>query len=85
MDEFDIHTKLTELGQKLKQAEKRLVLKSRIADDHQVTAAELNARYQVLLDSVPRDLSPTSKFGRSVADLEHGLKLWITQLDNEEL
>jgi hypothetical protein len=85
MDEFDIHNKLTELGQKLKQAEKRLVLKSRIPDDHHATAAELNARYQVLLDSVPRDPDPTSKFRRGVADLEHGLKLWIAQLDNEEL
>ncbi len=85
MDEFDIHTKLTELGQKLKQADKRLLLMARIPDDHKATAAELNARYQVLLDSVPRDPDPTSKFGRGIADLEHGLKLWITQLDNEEL
>lgn len=85
MDEIDIHTKLTELGQKLKQAEKRLMLKSRIPDGHQASAAELNARYQVLLDSVSRDSGPTSKFGRGLTDLENGLKLWISQLDNEEL
>jgi hypothetical protein len=85
MDEFDIHNKLTELGQKLKQAEKRLISMSRIPDNHQATAAELNARYQVLLESVPRDPDPASKFGRGVADLEYGLKLWISQLDNEEL
>jgi uncharacterized protein YoxC len=85
MEADDIHTKLYDLGEKLKDAEKRLAMKRRIPDGHEATAAELKERYSVLLEDVSAKPSSVTRLGQNVADLEYALELWTTQLDNEEL
>jgi chromosome segregation ATPase len=77
----ELRARLQELGKQIDRAEEKLKLAQPISLDHKITNAELRARYNVLRQEIGETEGDLEAHGRHVGELEHSIRLWLTNID----
>ena len=85
MSEAEFRTRLATLAAQLGEARARLAASDARNAAHQETAAELMTRYAVIEAQVAQHEATEASHGDSVSTLEQALRIWLKQLDRDQI